>query len=187
MSNRLYVGNLPYTITQNDLQQIFSEYGTVVSTQIISDRETGRSRGFGFVEMDSAEAFRNALQGANGRDVGGRQLSVTEARERAPGGGGGGGRPGGPRPSGGGWGGGGGAGRGGPRPSGGAPRPGGGFGSDRPSGGDDRGGWRRDDSPPRGRKGGGRERFEKRREGGEGEGRPRRQRFDGFPEDEDFG
>ena len=50
MSNRLYVGNLPYTITQNDLQQIFSEYGTVVSTQIISDRETGRSRGFGFVE-----------------------------------------------------------------------------------------------------------------------------------------
>ena len=181
MSNRLYVGNLPYTISQNDLQQIFSEYGTVVSTQIISDRETGRSRGFGFVEMDSPEAFRNALQGANGRDVGGRQLSVTEARERAPREGGA--RPGGgPRPSGGGWGGGGG-GRGGPRPSGPGPRSSGGPGG----GGDDRGGWRRDDAGGRSRKGGGRDRFEKRREGGEDEGRPRRQRFDGFPEDEDFG
>ena len=183
MSNRLYVGNLPYTITQNDLQQIFSEYGTVVSTQIISDRETGRSRGFGFVEMDSTDAFRKALEGANGRDVGGRQLSVTEARERAPREGGG--RPGGgPRPSGGGgWGGG--ERRSGPRPSG-PPRSGGGFGSDRgPGGGGDDRGWKRDDGARR--KGGGRDRFEKRREPGESSERPRRQRFDGFPEDEDFG
>jgi RNA recognition motif-containing protein len=183
MSNRLYVGNLPYTITQNDLQQIFSEYGTVVSTQIISDRETGRSRGFGFVEMDSAEAFRSALQGANGRDVGGRQISVTEARERAPREGGG--RPSGPPRSGGGWGGG--ERRGPPRP-GGPPRSGsGGYGSDRGGGGGDDRGWRRDDGGGARRKGGGRDRFEKRREGGEDEGRPRRQRFDSFPEDEDFG
>jgi len=183
MSNRLYVGNLPYNFTPTDLQTLFAEYGTVVSTQIISDRETGRSRGFGFVEMETPEAFRSALEGANGRDVGGRQISVTEARERAPREGGG--RPGGgPRP-GGGYGG---SERRGPRPGGPREQRGGSGGPERSGsfgGGEDRGGWKRDESGGR-RKG--RDRFEKRREfGDEAEGRPRRQRFEQFPEDEDFG
>jgi RNA recognition motif-containing protein len=91
MANRLYVGNLPYTFTQNDLQQIFSEYGTVVSTQIISDRETGRSRGFAFVEMATSEGAQKALSELNGKDFEGRSLRVDVAQERKSGGGGGGG------------------------------------------------------------------------------------------------
>ncbi len=100
MPNRMYVGNLPYTFTAADLEQLFSEFGKVVSAQVINDRETGRSRGFGFVEMDSPDSFRSALGSANGKDVQGRQISVTEARERTPregGGGGGDRRP--PRPT----------------------------------------------------------------------------------------
>jgi RNA recognition motif-containing protein len=93
MSKNLYVGNLPFNTTADDLRDAFSAYGTVTRAQVISDRETGRSRGFGFVEMESgAEAAIDAL---NGKDFQGRTLTVNEARareERPRGGGGGGGR-----------------------------------------------------------------------------------------------
>jgi RNA recognition motif-containing protein len=120
MSKNLYVGNLPFTTTDEDLRQAFSQYGTVVKAQVIMDRETGRSRGFGFVEMaDGAEEAVNAM---NGAQFGGRTLTVNEAkpREPRPGGGGGGGGfgggGGGRRGGGGGYGGGGGGGGGrGPR------------------------------------------------------------------------
>ena len=80
MSKNLYVGNLPFSTTADDLREAFSAYGTVTSTQVISDRETGRSRGFGFVEMsDGAEAAVNAL---NGKPFQGRTLTVNEARPR---------------------------------------------------------------------------------------------------------
>jgi RNA recognition motif-containing protein len=115
MSKNLYVGNLPFTTTDEDLRQAFSQYGTVVKAQVIMDRETGRSRGFGFVEMgDGAEEAINAM---NGAQFGGRTLTVNEAkpREARPGGGGGGGGGGfggggGRRGGGGGYGGGGGGG-----------------------------------------------------------------------------
>jgi RNA recognition motif-containing protein len=113
MAKNIYVGNLPWTATQDDLYQIFAQYGTVSKTQIISDRETGRSRGFGFVEMpDDAEAD-NAIQTLNNSPYNGRPLTVNEAKPREPrsGGGGGGGYGGGG--GGGGYGGGGGGGRGG--------------------------------------------------------------------------
>jgi cold-inducible RNA-binding protein len=116
MSKNLYVGNLPFGTTDEDLRQAFAQYGTVVKAQVIMDRETGRSRGFGFVEMgDGAEEAINAM---NGAQFGGRTLTVNEAkpRESRPGGGGGGG---------GGYGGGGG-GRGGPRGGGGGGYGGGG-------------------------------------------------------------
>lgn len=104
----LYVGNLPYTTTDEDLREAFSAFGTVSSASVIMDRETGRSRGFGFVEMPEDEEARAALQGLAGQDFQGRPLTVNEARPRAErGGGGGGGR--------GGYGGGGGGGRGGGR------------------------------------------------------------------------
>ena len=106
MSKNLYVGNLPFTTTTDDLQDTFSEYGTVTRAQVISDRETGRSRGFGFVEMsDGAEA---AIAALNGKEFQGRTLTVNEARarEERPRGGGGGGYRGGS----GGYGGGGGGG-----------------------------------------------------------------------------
>lgn len=89
MSKNLYVGNLPFGTTDEDLQQAFAQYGTVVKAQVIMDRETGRSRGFGFVEMgDGAEEAINAM---NGAQFGGRTLTVNEAkpRESRPGGGGG--------------------------------------------------------------------------------------------------
>jgi RNA recognition motif-containing protein len=93
---KLYVGNLPWRTTEAELKDFFGSFGTVRSTSIVSDRDTGRSRGFGFVEMDDADLGK-ALEGANGREFGGRQLRVSEARERAPrsagGAGGGGGRP----------------------------------------------------------------------------------------------
>ena len=96
---KLYVGNLAWRATEAELKDFFSQFGTVRSASIVTDRDTGRSRGFGFVEMDDADMAK-ALNGANGRDLGGRQLRVSEARERAPrsgpgggGGGGGGGRP----------------------------------------------------------------------------------------------
>jgi RNA recognition motif-containing protein len=88
---KLYIGNIPWTCSERDLEEVFSTVGTVQSVAIITDRETGRSRGFGFVEMDDQGA-RNAIEKLNGRDFQGRPLRVSEARERERGGGGG-GRP----------------------------------------------------------------------------------------------
>jgi RNA recognition motif-containing protein len=115
---KLYVGNLAWTATEENLTEFFSSYGAVHSAVVVKDRETGRSRGFGFVEMDRDSA-ENAIREANGQNLLGRPLRVSEAREREGGGGGGGGRDRGPRRSagapGGGGGGGGGYGGGGPR------------------------------------------------------------------------
>src|SRR5205085_5885811 len=90
-SKNLYVGNLPFTTTEQDLQQLFGQYGTVTKAQVIMDRETGRSRGFGFVEMSSGAD--EAVQAMNGAEYQGRRLTVNEAkpREDRPRGGGGGG------------------------------------------------------------------------------------------------
>src|SRR5437764_12518975 len=111
-SKNLYVGNLPFTTTEQDLQQLFGQYGTVTKAQVIMDRETGRSRGFGFVEMSSGAD--EAVQAMNGAEYQGRRLTVNEAKPREDrprgGGGGGDGVGGGGR---GGYGGGGGGGRGG--------------------------------------------------------------------------
>lgn len=90
MAKKLYVGNLPYTTNDDELRQLFEEYGTVQSANVVSDRDTGRSRGFGFVEMDN-EAADKAIRALDGKDFGGRPLRIDEARERRPGGGGGGG------------------------------------------------------------------------------------------------
>jgi RNA recognition motif-containing protein len=84
-ANKAYVGNLPFSFTQVDLQELFQGFGPVRSAQIITDRETGRSRGFGFVEMETAEALQQAIAGLHERNVQGRNLTVNEARERAPG------------------------------------------------------------------------------------------------------
>eukprot|EP00475_Leptophrys_vorax_P031942 TRINITY_DN48789_c0_g1_i4.p1 TRINITY_DN48789_c0_g1~~TRINITY_DN48789_c0_g1_i4.p1 ORF type:complete len:135 (-),score=1.88 TRINITY_DN48789_c0_g1_i4:128-532(-) len=109
MSKNLYVGNLSFSCTADDLRELFGQHGNVTSAQVVSDRETGRSRGFGFVEMsDGGEAAISAL---NGTDFMGRSLTVNEARPRESGGGRSGG--GGGRSGGGGYGGGGGGGRGG--------------------------------------------------------------------------
>ena len=94
-SNKLYVGGLPYEITDDRLQEIFSAHGTVESARVITDRETGRSRGFGFVEMSSQEEAQQAIDKLNGTDLEGRSLTVNEAKPKEPrsgGGGGGGGR-----------------------------------------------------------------------------------------------
>jgi cold-inducible RNA-binding protein len=104
MGSRLYVGNLPYSVTELDLRDLFAQVGTVTEAKIVTDRETGRPRGFGFVEMSNPEEAKKAIQEIDGRDVGGRPVAVKEAEERRGGGGGGGGR---------GFGGGGGGGRGG--------------------------------------------------------------------------
>ncbi len=104
----IYVGNLPYNTTSAELETMFSPHGTVDSAQVIMDRATGRSRGFGFVEMSNDEEGRAAIEALDNQDMGGRRLTVNEARprtERRGGGGGGGG--GGPRRDGGGYGGGG--------------------------------------------------------------------------------
>jgi len=93
-SNKLYVGGLPYEITDDRLQEIFSAHGTVESSRVITDRETGRSRGFGFVEMSSQEEAQQAIDKLNGTDLEGRSLTVNEAKpkeQRSGGGGGGGG------------------------------------------------------------------------------------------------
>ena len=93
MSMNLYVGNLSYDTTSDDLRNAFEAYGTVSRAQVMSDRETGRSRGFGFVEMDSGG--EEAIEGLNGADFQGRRLTVNEAKpreDRRSGGGGGGGR-----------------------------------------------------------------------------------------------
>ena len=121
MGNKIYVGNLPFSATSDSLNEMFSKFGTVDSAKIVMDRDTGRSKGFGFVEMSSADEAAAAIEKLNGSDMGGRSLVVNEARPMEPRtGGGGGGR--------GGFGGGGG--RGGDR---------GGFGGGR---GGDRGGDR---------------------------------------------
>lgn len=94
MGNKLYVGNLPYSVRDEDLQQNFSEFGTVTSAKVMMDRDTGRSKGFGFVEMGSDEQAQAAIRGLNGKSVDGRALVVNEARpkEDRPGGFGGGNR-----------------------------------------------------------------------------------------------
>lgn len=82
MAVKLYVGNLPYSTTDDDLRTLFAEFGTVESTAVISDRETGRSKGFGFVELSSKEEADKAIEALNGKDHGGRNLVVNEARPR---------------------------------------------------------------------------------------------------------
>ena len=79
---RLYVGNLPFSVSSEDLEQMFSGYGEVTSSQVISDRDTGRSRGFGFVEFADDEAGRKAIEEMDGNDSGGRRLTVNVARAR---------------------------------------------------------------------------------------------------------
>jgi cold-inducible RNA-binding protein len=93
MSMKLYVGNLSYQTSSDDLQQLFAKAGTVETASVVEDRETGRSRGFGFVEMSSKEEGNAAIQQFNGQELGGRALNVNEAkpRENRNGGGGGGG------------------------------------------------------------------------------------------------
>ena len=121
MSKKLYVGNLSYGVTNSDLEEMFAAHGSVQSAQVIVDRDTGRSKGFGFVEMESDQEARAAISALNGKEVEGRALTVNEARPREErGGGGGGGR--------GGYGGGGGGGRGGYGGGGGGGRSGGGYG-----------------------------------------------------------
>ena len=90
MNNKLYVGGLPYSTTEDALEQLFSEHGTVESAKVITDRDTGRSRGFGFVEMESAGEAQKAISALNGTDLDGRTLTVNEAkpRENRSGGGG---------------------------------------------------------------------------------------------------
>lgn len=91
MANKIYVGNLPYTFSSPDLQELFAPFGKVVSAEVMMDRETGRSRGFGFVQMEDAKAMKDAIAGLDGQDCRGRPLRVNEAQERAPRSGGGGG------------------------------------------------------------------------------------------------
>ena len=144
MGNKLYVGNLPYSVRDSDLEQSFGQFGSVTSAKVMMERDTGRSKGFGFVEMGSDAEAQAAIEGMNGAPLGGRSLVVNEARPMEP-------RP--PRSGGfGGGGGGGGYGGGGGGGYGGGGREGGGGGG---------GGFR----SPYGGGGGGR------REGGGGGGR----------------
>jgi hypothetical protein len=136
MGNKLYVGNLPYSVRDEDLQQSFGQFGAVTSAKVMMERDTGRSKGFGFVEMGNDAEAQAAITGMNGQSLGGRSITVNEARPmeaRPPrtggfGGGGGGYGGGGDRSGGGGYGGGGGGGRSG----------GGGYGG---GGGGGRGGY----------------------------------------------
>ncbi len=91
MSKKLYVGNLPFSATEADLRELFEAHGSIESINVITDRETGRPRGFAFVEMEDTESATKAMQALDGRDMGGRNLKVNEANERPPRGGGGGG------------------------------------------------------------------------------------------------
>lgn len=102
MGKKLYVGNLPYTCDDAALESQFSTCGKVESARVITDRDTGRSKGFGFVEMSSDEEANSAIEKLNGQPMGGRNLTVSEARPQAPREGGGGGGRGGPRGGGGG-------------------------------------------------------------------------------------
>lgn len=139
MSNKVYVGNLPYSFLNDDLQRLFAAFGQVRMAEVILDRTTNRSRGFGFVEMENADGVRAAISNLHETELQGRRLTVTEAREREFGGSGGAPRSfssprtsggngyGSPRPTGGGY--------GGPRPSGGVGSgPSGGFGGGRGGG-----------------------------------------------------
>jgi hypothetical protein len=141
MGNKLYVGNLPYSVRDEDLQQSFSQFGSVTSAKVMMERDTGRSKGFGFVEMGSDAEAQAAINGMNGQSLGGRSVVVNEARPmearppRSFGGGGGGGGGGyggggggGGRSGGGGYGGGGGGDGGFRSPYGGGGRGGGGGG-----------------------------------------------------------
>ena len=94
MSNKLFVGNLSFDTTENDLQDAFAAHGTVVETNLMMDRTTGRPRGFGFITMSTAEEAQKAIDGLNGKALDGRNLTVNVAkpREERTGGGGGGGR-----------------------------------------------------------------------------------------------
>ena len=117
MGNKLYVGNLPYTVRDEDLQKAFGEFGQVSSAKVMMERDTGRSKGFGFVEMGSDSDAQSAIEGMNGQSLGGRSLVVNEARPMES-------RP--PRSGGGGFGGGGGGGGYGGGGGGGGRREGGG-------------------------------------------------------------
>ena len=129
MGNKLYVGNLPYSFRDEDLQQAFAPHGTVTSAKVMMERDTGRSKGFGFVEMGSDAEAQAAISGVNGQQYGGRGLVVNEARPMEP-------RP--PRSGGGGFGGG--AGGGGGGYGGGGSRSGGGGGGGYGGGGGGGGG-----------------------------------------------
>ena len=160
MGNKLYVGNLPYSVRDEDLQQSFGQFGSVTSAKVMMERDTGRSKGFGFVEMGSDAEAQAAINGMNGQPLGGRSVVVNEARPmeaRPPrtggfggGGGGYGGGGGGDRSGGGGYGGGGGGGRSGGGGYGGggsdggfrSPYGGGGSGGGRSGGGGGGGGGR---------------------------------------------
>ncbi len=148
MGNKLYVGNLPYSVRDEDLQQSFGQFGAVTSAKVMMERDTGRSKGFGFVEMASDAEAQAAINGMNGQPLGGRSVVVNEARPmearppRTGGFGGGGGYGGGAGGGGGGYGGGGSGGGGGGRSSGGgsdggfrSPYGGGGAGGGRSGGG----------------------------------------------------
>ena len=126
MGNKLYVGNLPYSVRDSDLEQAFGEFGAVTSAKVMMERDTGRSKGFGFVEMGSDDEAQAAINGMNGQPLGGRNVVVNEARPMEA-------RP--PRSGGGGFGGGGGGGYGGGRREG-----GGGYGGGRREGGGGYGG-----------------------------------------------
>jgi cold-inducible RNA-binding protein len=89
MGRRLYVGNLSFNTTELELRDVFSQHGTVAETKMVMDRETGRPRGFAFVEMGSDAEAKQAIDQLNGRELGGRALTVNEAQERSGGGGGG--------------------------------------------------------------------------------------------------
>ncbi|HEY3302740.1 MAG TPA: RNA-binding protein [Candidatus Binatia bacterium] len=97
MGNKLYVGGLPYSVTEGRLQEIFAAHGTVESAKVISDKFTGQSRGFGFVEMSSGSEAQKAMEALNGTQLDGRTLVVNEAKPMAPRDGGGGNRGGGNR------------------------------------------------------------------------------------------
>ncbi len=143
MGNKLYVGNLPYSVRDNDLQQAFSQFGTVTSAKVMMERDTGRSKGFGFVEMGNDAEAQAAINGMNGQPLSGRSLVVNEARPMEP-------RP----PRSGGYGGGGGGGYGGGRREGGyGGGGGGGYGGGNDGGGGD-GGFRSPYGNPRGGGGG---------------------------------
>ncbi|HEY6629014.1 MAG TPA: RNA-binding protein [Acidimicrobiia bacterium] len=83
MATNIYVGNLTFNTNSADLENLFAAHGTVSKAQVVTDRDTGRSRGFGFVEMDSSDAAQKAIDALNGKDVDGRQLTVNLAKERS--------------------------------------------------------------------------------------------------------
>jgi len=157
MGNKLYVGNLPYSVRDGDLEQAFGAFGAVTSAKVMMERDTGRSKGFGFVEMGSDAEAQAAIEGMNGQSLGGRNVVVNEARpmEARPPRTGGGGFGGGRREGGGGYGGGGGGYGGGRREGGGGYGEGGGGGFRSPYGSGPRGGGRREGGGGYGEGGGG--------------------------------